>query len=1360
MRVIHLADIHVKDERRDEYKWVFNELSKDILTLKPQPDIIVIAGDIFDTMSKASARNWEDVAYLLGILSKIAKIVLIPGNHDLNVRAEGAPDLIGPMLQAGGGARFLQPPLINYWNKSGIYNSFNALWVVGIPGQKYPTPKEVKLATLAHPNIPVIGLYHESVGGAKFPNGMLASETMPIQKATLANLVKSVKPNPCAIMLGDIHLRQEIMFDGCGDMARAWYPGSLICLSFGEHHNNHGYLVWDIPEYPYNSKINVYGKDIINPKAVLTVRVDKDGIDITDLPIPSDPRAYRILHDYRIESNKLTEITNTYIKKYNFQPRSIEPFTNQRFKDKSPDLTQYENKGFVDAFASSSDWKYHQKIASDILKKVVNQPLIQEKALIRYKNNVLETIGIAESSPRAELVRLEFDNMFCYGTGNVVDFNSLRQGKPGLIGFVAKNRAGKSNLFDIITFAICDEFPRGTKRDIARHGGPGYSMILTFKIDGKLGKIIKTGLSSELKRTENTIKFWFDGNDLTADTVPQTAKLIRDMLGSKQWLNLITFLRPAEVTGVQSFMLTSSANRRKILSTLLNLGSFEKLLKDADSEIKGLRGERRALLRKYTESVSWKEGCVKQHIDKITEKMNSDINSVNDTIEALIKKQTSVNEKLSNNEKQVNEIKNINTNNKLDEYTLELNVLITKKDCCEGEIKNIQTQLASLNNPAIDTVQKSTIQDHKNKIIKIDKKINELNSSSDELNNKIPVLDEIYDEYHSNKIANIQNSINALLSDQTININKLLYHKKDIMEKMSQIGDFNKSDNSKSSQKIDQSKVIKMISAILQIRTYNNVLKNVNEKILKVLSSECKCCRQVKKIVESTGEERLKSLMTMANTQFPKLLCQYDDLIDAENTRSDIIDMQQELENCNNEYSLFRQNKFNKLNLQYNKFVTIQNEILKQNTIKIKLSEELKKMEEIYLFHNSNQYDNLQDILKVRQLTYSKLILQIAEIEKNINYVKNIIVDEQSRLNKLYEKQNKYKQQQSKISNALNDMRSKLAVLTDRFKYHTVDAINIIKTDINVAVCAAYRKILHPKTGIGAMLLKKAVEGINSKINNALKHMEATFHIKLSMDYEMELVDNVENITISPSLGSGYQKFVLSLATRWALAQMAKIPLPACFMIDEGFGCLDNLNLPKVAEALSALALRDTIGSVRSIMIAVTHRDDMLPYFSECLKINKIPIGDNFIASKLVYPPNAKTSIIEDEKTVYHCDKCNVDITSGYWNKHINSEKHKSNSSSKISSKKEKETNSDTIKCIACKKDIKTTRWDKHILTKSHNKNNEMLLNAKKIAEETDFASIDSMFKLHCNICKKSSSFTANQWQRHLNSMIHKNNLL
>ena len=63
MRIAHLADIHIQDRRRDEYRVVFARLYESLRA--EAPDIIVVAGDVFDNKMRASAHNLEDVAAFL-----------------------------------------------------------------------------------------------------------------------------------------------------------------------------------------------------------------------------------------------------------------------------------------------------------------------------------------------------------------------------------------------------------------------------------------------------------------------------------------------------------------------------------------------------------------------------------------------------------------------------------------------------------------------------------------------------------------------------------------------------------------------------------------------------------------------------------------------------------------------------------------------------------------------------------------------------------------------------------------------------------------------------------------------------------------------------------------------------------------------------------------------------------------------------------------------------------------------------------------------------------------------------------------------------------------------------------------------
>ena len=109
VKIAHLADIHIKDKRREEYSAVFKKLYKQLRL--ESPDIIAVCGDIFHDKTKASAHNYSDVADFISTLTQIALVILIPGNHDLNVKVPGAPDLISPVVS---NHTILRTPRFNY----------------------------------------------------------------------------------------------------------------------------------------------------------------------------------------------------------------------------------------------------------------------------------------------------------------------------------------------------------------------------------------------------------------------------------------------------------------------------------------------------------------------------------------------------------------------------------------------------------------------------------------------------------------------------------------------------------------------------------------------------------------------------------------------------------------------------------------------------------------------------------------------------------------------------------------------------------------------------------------------------------------------------------------------------------------------------------------------------------------------------------------------------------------------------------------------------------------------------------------------------------------------------------------------
>ena len=82
MRIAHLADVHIRNvDRHDEYREVFSRIYKELKDKKVER--IVIVGDLFENFIEISNEAKILGGEFLNKLSKIAKVIITRGNHDL-----------------------------------------------------------------------------------------------------------------------------------------------------------------------------------------------------------------------------------------------------------------------------------------------------------------------------------------------------------------------------------------------------------------------------------------------------------------------------------------------------------------------------------------------------------------------------------------------------------------------------------------------------------------------------------------------------------------------------------------------------------------------------------------------------------------------------------------------------------------------------------------------------------------------------------------------------------------------------------------------------------------------------------------------------------------------------------------------------------------------------------------------------------------------------------------------------------------------------------------------------------------------------------------------------------------------------
>jgi DNA repair exonuclease SbcCD nuclease subunit len=266
VKVAHIADIHIKNNDTD-----FSELYTSLKINKP--DVIVIAGDVIDSVINIDAVIILDVVSFLISLTNISPVILVPGNHDLKCNINNI-DFFSVITKDH---EILKPPKFNYWKHSGIYNFMDINWNVvsnieHVPEFEFSTQMQVLI-------------FHENL------------DRFDLESFHLYN----------AIMGGHIHKRQLIA-------PNAAYAGSLFQQSIKESHTDHGYILWKLENNNTSHKfINIKNYNIY-----LKVEIENSK-DITK-NLPTNVLYYDIYHDNTMDIDKIIEQYNIlYLK----SPRRI-----------------------------------------------------------------------------------------------------------------------------------------------------------------------------------------------------------------------------------------------------------------------------------------------------------------------------------------------------------------------------------------------------------------------------------------------------------------------------------------------------------------------------------------------------------------------------------------------------------------------------------------------------------------------------------------------------------------------------------------------------------------------------------------------------------------------------------------------------------------------------------------------------------------------------------------------------------------------------------------------------------------------------------------------------------------------------
>lgn len=233
-KIFHTADWHLRNnERHAEFNEAIALLSQSIMehNLPYEDALICIAGDLFETREGISNEAFDAMGHSLYHLSKLHKLVIILGNHDIPHNLQRM-DAITPLINT------MKNENIIFSKKSEIFQIENITFVHYCFLDNFA----VQCPKTKNTDYRYIGLYHHPLKNCKQPlNPQFENKMKEF------NVSANFFTNCDVVLMGDIHYAQTIS----APTYKAYYSGSLYQQNIGEFVNGHGYGILDVETLNY-----------------------------------------------------------------------------------------------------------------------------------------------------------------------------------------------------------------------------------------------------------------------------------------------------------------------------------------------------------------------------------------------------------------------------------------------------------------------------------------------------------------------------------------------------------------------------------------------------------------------------------------------------------------------------------------------------------------------------------------------------------------------------------------------------------------------------------------------------------------------------------------------------------------------------------------------------------------------------------------------------------------------------------------------------------------------------------------------------------------------------------------------------
>ena len=528
--IYHISDIHIQlYKRHQEYREVFQRVydyligektASGIPTTKNRniPFLVVITGDILHSKADLSPECIQLTYSFIKTLASIMPVVLIAGNHDININNRDRLDSLTPIL-----ADLPAVAPVHYLLESGIYQLNNILFYYSsildsnvVIQPRVQTPMESGITSGITSGIVHIGLYHGRVNGAVYFNGMECRDSES-GTGTGTGGNKTITPSAFAeydiTLLGDIH-KYQFMTPNIA------YAGSLIQQNIGEDIKGHGLIKWSLAD-----KIGSHVA-ITNDWSYVSIHVDNkkanflctaaDGTHASDCPLTKNI-SLRILYRNTPESYLGDYITlmkmnhNVVDFRWNCDdsqqpiPLSLDSTHTDSTNAANQNVNTNMDRGnknrtsLVDITSPEIQFSYLAEIIQEHYSDITPAELDSIKTINQEQNDQLRATNKQFSTQgfngHYKILRLEFSNLFSFGESNVIEFREFQ----GIVGIIAPNHLGKSSILDIIVYTLFDEFTRkGSVKDIININKDDFSIRMELQIGEWIYTIQKTGQRTKI----------------------------------------------------------------------------------------------------------------------------------------------------------------------------------------------------------------------------------------------------------------------------------------------------------------------------------------------------------------------------------------------------------------------------------------------------------------------------------------------------------------------------------------------------------------------------------------------------------------------------------------------------------------------------------------------------------------------------------------------------------------------------------------------------------------------------------------------------------------------------------------------